>query len=108
MGMRKMNAIIPIGKALNAKFLNRLLVGTIIAALSACSAFDLYGEKFKTIAIGNSTVSVIATLGEPDFISSIEWPLIKIEQLAWRSRISGRVYTVVTVLDRVAGKTIIQ
>lgn len=103
-----MNAIIPIGKALNAKFLNHLFAGAIIVALSACSAFDSYAEKFKTIAIGSSTVGVIATLGEPDSIASIEWPLIKIEQLAWRSHISGRVYTVVTVLDRVAGKTIIQ
>lgn len=97
-------------KFLKTAFLCSLLIAGMIVALSSCTPVDLYGEKFNAIAIGDSRASVIATLGEPDSLASIEGPLvIKFEQLAWRSRLwSGRVYTIVTVLDRVAGKTIIQ
>jgi len=95
-------------KFLKTAFLYSLLMAGMIVALPSCSPIDLYGEKFNAIAIGDSRASVIATLGEPDFLASIEGPLVKFEQLAWRSRLSGRVYTIVTVLDRVAGKTIIQ
>lgn len=91
-----------------APLLKRVFAVAVFAALIACNSFDLYAEKFDTISIGNSSASVIAILGTPDSIDSIEGPLIKFEQMAWRSRISGRVYTIVTVLDRVAGKTIIQ
>lgn len=94
---------------LNIKsFIQGLLIAALLLSLAACDAFDPYGEKFNAISIGKSRTEVIAALGEPDSVANIDWPLVKIEQLAWHSRINGRVYTVITVLDRVAGKTVIQ
>ncbi len=96
---------------MNSKISNTafcLLAAVMIVALSACDSLDRYAEKFKAVAIGDSSASVIEALGTPDSLTSIEVPLFKAEQLAWRSRANGRVYTIVTVVDRVAGKTVIQ
>jgi hypothetical protein len=85
-----------------------LLVAGMIVVLFACDSLDSNTEKFNAISIGDSRESVIAALGEPDSLASIEMPIMKLEQMAWHSSSSGRVYTVFSVLDRVVGKTIIQ
>lgn len=93
---------------INKSLIQGLFIAALLLSLAACDAFDPYPEKFNAIGVGKSRAEVIAALGEPDSVANIEWPLIKIEQLAWHSRINGRVYTVITVLDRVTGKTVIQ
>jgi hypothetical protein len=84
------------------------LAGCVLAAsLLGCNHFDSLAEKFDKVAIGDSTPMVIETLGPAESKYSVEGPLFKIDQMAWRSQASGRVYTVIAVFDRVAAKSIL-
>lgn len=75
--------------------------------LQGCSAPDPYAEQWQRVQIGDSRADAVKALGMPSAVNALEVPLVKFEQLAWRSPLDGRLYLMVTVLDRVAAKSII-
>lgn len=79
-----------------------------IATLSGCGWLDPYPSKFDQIAIGEARTKAVEVLGEPASVNSIEVPLVKIEQLAWRAPFGSRVYIVHTALGYVVSKSVIQ
>lgn len=78
-----------------------LTIALTLFVLSACESYD---EKFKKVAIGNSSASVIEALGQPDNVSSVEAPFMSVQNYTWSSE--GRVYRVTVAMDRVIAKTI--
>lgn len=94
---------------LDIKAKSRLAIAFFLfMVVAACDRFDTYSEKFQTIAIGDSRSSAVQVLGEPLSTSKVEAPLINVEQLAWRSHMSNKVYIVHTVMDRIVTKSIIE
>ena len=88
-----------------------LLLTLIIAFnLLACTKpVDSYADKFNDqIFLHSSRQYLIEVMGKPDSMSSYDLPLVpKLEQLMWKSTVTGRVYTVVLVSDNVVSKSVI-
>lgn len=71
----------------------------------ACGQLDPYTAKFPQVGLGDNRARVIDVMGRsPDTVNSVEVPLLKAEQLAWRAPGTGRVYLVLMVMDRTAAK----
>lgn len=90
---------------------SRTRVALFLAALltlSGCGGLDGYADAFARVEIGDTTDRAIEILGEPSTRQRVEIPLVTLEDLAWRSRLSGRVYMVHTVLGRVVTKSVIE
>lgn len=82
-----------------------LVVGMVASSLAACDAFDQYAVGFARVAIGDSRSHVEAILGRPNYIGTIEVPMVRIDSLAWKSYASGHTYLVFIVVDRVVAKS---
>ncbi len=78
-----------------------------LLALNACDRTDGYAEKFMRVEIGDTKARAVEIMGEPTSQNRVETPLVAIEDLAWRSRVSGRVYMIHTILNRVVTKSVI-
>ena len=76
--------------------------------LVGCDRLDPYASKFEQIEIGAERAEVVDRLGPPSSVNSIEIPMMKIEQLAWRAPLGSRVYLVHTALGYVVSKSIVQ
>ncbi|MBO3706115.1 MAG: hypothetical protein J5X21_06865 [Candidatus Accumulibacter sp.] len=87
-----------------ACILQRLSIVAAILLVTACIGHDPYITKFPQIALGDNRVRVIDLMGQPDSVNSVEVPLLRAEQLAWRAHGKGRIYLVLIVMDRTAAK----
>lgn len=87
-----------------ACILQRLSIAATILLVTACIGHDPYITKFPQIALGDNHLHVIDLMGQPDSVNSVEVPLLKAEQLAWRAPVKGRTYLVLMVMDRTAAK----
>ena len=83
-------------------------VGAIILSAVACNNLDPYAEKWPQIEIADSRSRAIEVMGSPTTVNSIEVPLVRAEQLTWKSSANQRVYILTIVMNRVAAKTIVQ
>lgn len=81
----------------------------LVLLMAGCEKTDPYVEKFQTqIAIGDSRSHVIEVMGtSPNSLSSIELPLIRVEQLVWKAP-NGHIYIIHTVMNKVLSKSAIQ
>jgi hypothetical protein len=77
-----------------------------VLLLSACSRFDSYADKFGQVEIGDSQQRLVSLMGTPSTTSSIEIPLLQMQQLSWKS--AGRQYVIHVVAQRVVSKIILQ
>lgn len=85
--------------------LRRMFLGMAVLLVTACVGYDPYVTKFPQIALGDNRARVIDLMGQqPDSVYSVEVPLLKAEQLAWRTPGKGRIYLVLVVMDRTAAK----
>lgn len=80
----------------------------IVVMLGACSTFDTLASKFEKVAVGDSRASVVQTMGTPEHSNTLEVPMVRLDTMAWKSALSGKVYLVLIALDRVVAKTAIQ
>lgn len=87
-----------------ASILQRPLLAATILLVTACVGHDPYATKYPQVALGDNRTRVIDVMGQPDSINSVEVPLLKAEQLAWRAPNKGRVYLVLMVMDRATAK----
>lgn len=94
----------PFGRQRFASILQRSLLAAIILLVTACAGYDPYATKYPQVALGDSRTRVIDVMGQPDSINSVEVPLLKAEQLAWRAPNRGRVYIVLIVMDHATAK----
>lgn len=79
------------------------VISLMLAA--ACDQLDPYKAKFPQVGLGDNRARVIDVMGQsPDTVNSVEVPLLKVEQLAWRAPGTRRVYLVLMVMDRSAAK----
>jgi hypothetical protein len=72
--------------------------------VTACGRSDPYSTKFPQVGLGDDRARVIALMGPPASVNSMEVPFLKAEQLVWRAPGSGRIYTVIVSLDRTVSK----
>lgn len=82
----------------------RAVLTTVLLLAAACGQFDPYAMKFPQIGIGDNRARVIELMGQPDSVNSVEVPLLKVEQLAWRAPGKGRIYLTLMVMDCTAAK----
>lgn len=88
-----------------ANTLQRSLLAATILFVTACASYDPYAAKFPLVGLGDNRARVIEVMGQPpDSVNSVEVPLVKAEQLSWRSPGKGRLYLVLMVMDRTAAK----
>lgn len=85
-------------------FLQRVVVAVTLLLVTACSQIDPFADKFQQVGLGDSRSRVVAVMGRPESVNSVEIPLIKAEQMAWRAPMKGRVYIILIVMDHVAAK----
>ena len=85
---------------------NKILL-PVFFVVAGCHKLDPYADKFHNIAIGAERRQAVEVMGPPHSVNSIEVPLVRVEQLAWKA-VSGRVYIVHTAMDRVVSKSQIQ
>ena len=88
--------------------MNKLLAVVTVMVLTGCNNLDPYAEKFGSVEVGDSRERVVELMGQPSVVNSIEVPLVRAEQLTWKSPANARVYTVRLVMDRVATKGVTQ
>ncbi len=89
--------------------IKKTLAAATILAVTACNSLDPYAEKWPLIAIADTRSRAIEVMGAaPSTVNGIEIPLVRVEQLAWKSPANQRVYIITTVMDRVAAKTVVQ
>lgn len=87
-----------------ASVLQKAIVVITFLLVTACSQFDPHADTFQQIGLGDSRARVVAVMGRPESVNSVEIPLIKAEQMAWRAPMKGRVYIILIVMDHVAAK----
>jgi len=88
--------------------MNQMTLAITVALLAACGGSDPYAEKFAShLAIGDSRSHAVEVMGLPSTVSSIEVPLLRLEQIAWKTT-NGRVYVIHIAMDRVISKSVIQ
>ncbi len=76
--------------------------------LGGCQMLDPYASDFDNkITTANKRGYVIDTLGNPDDINSIELLAARLEYMSWKSRVSGKLYVIFFVQDRVVSKIIL-
>ncbi len=86
-----------------------LLAVVVLASLAGCNLLDPYSDKFVQVAIGDSRARLVSVMGSPPAsVSSVELPLVQVEQLAWRSRTNARVYLSHVFMGRVVSKIVIE
>lgn len=88
--------------------MNKMITVAVLMTLAGCNNFDPYAERFGNVQVGDSRERVVQVMGEPSAVNSIEVPLVRAEQLTWKSPANARVYTVRLAMDRVATKSITQ
>jgi hypothetical protein len=82
------------------------VLGVLLLMVTGCGNLDPYAEKFPRVNIGDDSQHVIETMGNrPDVVNSVEVPVMKAEQWAWRAPgIRGRIYIVLLVMDHTVAK----
>ena len=88
--------------------IKKTLAAVTIFAVTACNSLDPYVEAWPLIAIADTRSRAIEIMGEPSSVNGLEIPLVRVEQLAWKSPANQRVYMITIILDRVAAKTVVQ
>lgn len=78
-----------------------------VATTFGCSYIDPYAAKWDAIKVGDSRSIAVEALGSPSVVNSVELSVLKAEQLAWRAPLGGRTYIMVTAMDRVVAKSVI-
>jgi hypothetical protein len=87
-----------------ARPFQRVVVAATLLLATACSQIDPLADKFQQVRIGDSRARVVAVMGPPDSVNTVEVLLIKAEQIIWRAQIKGRAYIVLIVMDKIALK----
>jgi hypothetical protein len=87
--------------------INQSLAILTVATTFGCSYIDPYAAKWDAIKVGDSRSIAVEALGSPSVVNSVELSVLKAEQLAWRAPLGGRTYIMVTAMDRVVAKSVI-
>jgi hypothetical protein len=82
------------------------ILGALLLMVTGCGNLDPYAEKFPHVNFGDDGQRLIETMGNrPDVVNSVEVPMMKGEQWAWRAPgIRGRVYIVLLIMDHTVAK----
>lgn len=87
----------------------RLFAGAFLPLfLGACSALDSYESRFAVVSIGDTRAQLMAVMRDaPSDRKLLDFPLISVEQLVWKS-LPNRVFVVQLAFDRVVAKSTVQ
>ena len=85
------------------------VLGAPLLMATGCGNRDPFAERFPHISLGDDSQRVVETMGErPDVVNSVEVPVLKAEQWAWRAPgIRGRVYIVLLIMNHTAAKVVV-
>jgi len=83
-----------------------MALSALLLLVAGCGTLDPYAERFPRVNLGDDSERVIETMGSrPEVVNSIEIPVLKAEQWAWRAPgIRGRVYIVLLIMDHAVAK----
>jgi hypothetical protein len=79
------------------------LVTLFALTLTACAS----DYDFANVEIGENKTEVVAIMGEPASIETVQLPLgIQSEHLTWKNRLKGKIYQADFVLGKVVEKQV--